>query len=152
MNFREFFTEATTATRYSIEINYRTKTKEVLEASAKIVLGYVSAALKQNGYHIKTLYEESPMRIIISTRNFEEGEWVGIILFNPDNGGKYIIAQGFYNRDRRTASIQSHKQAKGDSPAELASEMRMVMYELKNKKDRHLPSLKPLNLKRGPKK
>jgi hypothetical protein len=152
MNFKEFLlTERTTATRYSVEVNYRTKIKEVLQQHAKIVLGYVSAALKQNGYHIKQVFEDEPIRILVSTRNFEEGEWVGFLIFKPENGGKFQIAQGFYNRDRRTVSLQSWKDSKGDSPADLAAEMRNVMHELKSRQDRHLPKLKPVPLKRGPK-
>ncbi len=151
MNFKEFLNESTTS-RYSVELNFRTKKKEVLEAAGKITLGYVSAALKQNGYHIKQLFDQTPIRIAISTRNFEEGEWVGFLIFYPDNGGKYVIANGFYNRGQKTVSLQTWKDAKGDSPAELAAEMRNVMFELKERKDRHLPTLKPIPLKRGPKK
>jgi hypothetical protein len=95
MNFKEFLlTERTTATRYSVEVNYRTKIKEVLQQHAKIVLGYVSAALKQNGYHIKQVFEDEPIRILVSTRNFEEGEWVGFIIetaeLYPCNPGRTL--------------------------------------------------------------
>ncbi|MCK9458590.1 MAG: hypothetical protein M0R80_03040 [Proteobacteria bacterium] len=151
MNFKEFITESTTS-RYSVEVNYRTRKQEVLEAAGKITLGYVSAALKQNGYHVKQLFDETPIRIVVSTRNFEEGEWVGFLIFYSKDGGKYVIANGFYNRGQKSVSLQTWKDAKGDSPAELAAEMRTVMFELKERKDRHLPSLKPIPLKRGPKK
>ena len=151
MNFKEFITESTTS-RYSVEVNYRTRKQEVLEAAGKITLGYVSAALKQNGYHVKQLFDETPIRIVVSTRNFEEGEWVGFLIFYSKDGGKYVIANGFYNRGQKSVSLQTWKDAKGDSPAELAAEMRTVMFELKERKDRHLPNLKPVPLKRGPKK
>ena len=144
--------ESTTSTRYSIEINFRSKIKEVLDAYAKIVLGYVSAALKQNGYHIKQVFEETPIRIVISSRNWDNGEWVGLVHWHPDHaGGSFMISKGFFNKERKTASIQTTKKADGDSPADIAKEMRNLMHDLKGKPDRHLPSLKPVPLKTGPK-
>jgi hypothetical protein len=145
--------EATTATKYSIEINFRSKIKEVLDNYAKIVLGYVSAALKQNGYHIKQVFEENPIRIIISSRNWDNGEWVGLVHWHPDHaGGSFMISKGFYNKEKRTASIQSTTKSNDDSAAEIAKEMRNIMNNLKGKPDRHISSLKPVSLKRGPKK
>ena len=144
--------ESTTATRYSIEINFRSKIKEVLENYARIVLGYVSAALKQNGYHIKQIFEETPIRIIISSRNWDDGEWVGLVHWHPDHaGGSFMISKGFYNKGRRSASVQNTKKSDGDAPADLAKEMRNIMHDLKGKPDRHIPKLKPVPLKRGPK-
>jgi hypothetical protein len=153
MNFKEFINESATS-RYSVEVNFRTKQKEVLEQAGKITLGYVSAALKNHNppYHVKQNFEQNPIRIVVSTRNFEEGEWVGILAFHPTDNGKYVIANGFYNRGMKTVSLQTWKDAQGDSPAELAAEMINVMAELKGRTDRHLPSLKPVPLKRGPKK
>jgi hypothetical protein len=163
MNFREFvsidentsiselFAEATTATRYSVDVNFRSKAKEVLEAYAKIVLGYVSAALKQNNYHIKQVFDESPMRILVSTRNWDDGEWVGIVSFNPQQQC-FVISKGFYNKDRKTASIQSSQKCSGDSAADIAKEMRNIMHDLKDKPDRHRERLRGVPLKRGPKK
>jgi len=149
-SLKELFNEVTTATRYSVEVNYRSKVKEVMEAYAKIVLGYVSAALKQDNYHVKQVFNESPMRIIISTRNFDDGEWTGIVSFNPHKEC-FIVAKGFYNKDRKTVSVQGSKKCDGDSAAEITKEIRNVMHELKGKKDRHQEKLKPIPLKRGPK-
>ena len=53
-NFNEknnILLESIEHTRYSVEINYRTKKEDVLSGFAKITLGYVSAALKKEGYH-----------------------------------------------------------------------------------------------------
>ena len=50
-------------TRYSVEVNYRSKASEALDAFAKIALGYVSAAMKKNDYHVKHVFDEKPMRI-----------------------------------------------------------------------------------------
>jgi len=149
----QWLNEATTASRYSVDVNFRTDMSEAIEAYAKIALGYVSAALKQNDYHVKHVFDENPLRILVCTRNWDDGEWVGTLLFNPQvEGGSFIIAKGFYNKDRRTASIQSWQKAKGKSPAQVTSEMREVMHELRKKKDRFRPKLKGIPLKRGRKK
>lgn len=148
----KILTEATTSSRYSIEVDFRSKIKAVLQNYAKIVLGYVSAALKQNNYHIKHVYEQEPVRIMVSSRNFDDGEWVGIISFNPDHeGGTFVISKGFYNKDRRTISVQSSSKCKGDSAAEIAAELRNLMHSFKGLKDRHQDKLKPVPFKRGPK-
>lgn len=145
------FTETTTSTRYSIEINYRSNIEEVLDAFAKICLGYVSAALKQNKYHVKHVYDDKPIRILVSSRNWDDGEWSGVVSFNPKNGGSFIISKGFYNKGRRTVSIQSSKKSSADSAVEITKEIRNMMHDLKNKPDRHNDKLKGVNLKRGPK-
>ena len=145
--------EGASATRYSVEVNYRSKAKEVLQAYAKIALGYVSAALKQSGYHVKHVYDEQPLRIMVSSRNWDDGEWIGIVTFNPDHeGGCFVISKGFYNKDRRTSSVQSSKRCDGDSAAEITKELRNMMHGLKDKPDRHREKLKAVPLKRGPKK
>ena len=144
--------ESTTA-KYSVEVNYRTNTKEVLENYAKIALGYVSAIIKSHDLHVKQVYDEKPVRILVSERNWDDGEWVGMIHFHPDHdGGCFIISKGFYNKDRRTISVQNSNKCKADSAAELAKELRNTMHGLKGKPDRHQDKLKPLPLKRGPKK
>ncbi len=150
--FHTWLVEATTNSRYSVEVNYRTKTKEVAEGFAKICLGYVSAAMKQDGYHVKQVYEQEPIRILVSTRNYDDGEWIGIVSFNPNHdGGCFIISKGFYNKDRKTVSIQSNQKCKGDSSAEITAELREIMHKLKETPDNHKDKLKGLNLKRGPK-
>lgn len=140
---------SSTASRYSVEVNFRSKTKEVLEAYAKIVLGYVSAAMKQNGYHVKHVFEHAPVRILVSSRNWDDGEWVGIALWNPEHSC-FIISKGFYNKEKRTVSIQSTQKC-GDSAAEITTELRNMMHNLKGVKDRYIEKLKPVPLKRGPK-
>ena len=151
-SFQSVVLEYTTASRYSVDVNFRTKIKEVLEAYAKISLGYVSAALKQNGYHIKQVFEESPLRIMVSSRNWDDGEWAGMIHFHPDHdGGTFVISKGFYNRDRNTVSIQSSVKAEGDSAADITKQVRNMMHNLRGQKDRHIEKLRPLPMKRGPK-
>ena len=141
-----------TATRYSIEVNYRSTVKEVAEMFAKICLGYVSAALKQSGYHVKHVYEDKPIRILVSSRNWDDGEWAGVVSFNSDHeGGCFVISKGFYNKDKRTVSVQSNKKCAGDSAAEIATELRNLMNTVKGEPDRQREKLKPGLLKRGPK-
>jgi hypothetical protein len=144
--------EATTATRYSIEVNYRSKIKEVAESFAKIALGYVSAAMKGHDYHVKHVYDETPIRILVSSRNWDDGEWVGVVTFNSDHeGGCFVISKGYYNKNRRTVSVQSNSKCKGDSAADIAKELHNMMHSLKGKPGRHQDKLKPVPLKRGPK-
>jgi hypothetical protein len=168
MDFREYIdfadtitdqttlAEASTATRYSIEVNFRSEKPEILKAFSKICLGYVSAAMKQSGYHVKQVYEEEPIRLIISTRNWDDGEWVGMVHFHPEHdGGCFIISKGFYNKNRvpPTVSIQSTKKCDGDSAAEIVKELRNAMHKLRQEPDKtqERQTLKKIPLKRGPK-
>jgi len=142
--------EAVETSRYSIEVNYRTKKDEVLEGFAKITLGYVSAALKKNGYHTKHVFSEKPLRLLVSTRNWDDGEWVGAVTWNSEHAC-FVISKGFYNRERRTISIQTNKKCDADNAAEIAKELNNMMHHLKDQPDRHQEKLKPVPLKRGPK-
>lgn len=150
--FNNLLNEYAGTTRYSVEVNYRTNTEEALEAFAKIALGYVSATVKGDSYnyHVKHVFNEKPVRIIIASRNWEDGEWVGIVSFSPQNRC-FMLSKGFYNKDRRTVSIQNTKQCAGTSAAEVAREAINFMHELKGQKDRTHDKLKPVPLKRGPK-
>ena len=144
--------EATTASRYAIDVNYRTKTNEVAANFAKIALGYVSAALKQNGYHTKHVWDVDPVRLLVSSRNWDDGEWIVEVHFHPDyEGGSFVVCKGFYNKDRKTASIVSRKKSDGTSAAAIANEVRSLMNELQGQPDRHLEKLRPVKLKTGPK-
>jgi hypothetical protein len=139
-----------TSTRYSVEINYRSKKKEVLLAFAKIILGYISAALKQNGYHIKHVFDEEPQRIIVSTRNYDDGEYTLLISYNPQQEC-FIISKGFYNQERKSVSVTNSEVAKGYSAAEIVQQVRNIMFELQKLPDRHQEKMNPVPLKRGPK-
>lgn len=158
MNFKQWcnidentsLSETVTNTRYSIETNFRSKIKDMLEGFAKIALGYVSAALKQSNYHVKHVYDESPIRILVSSRNWDDGEWVGVVHFNPEHEC-FMISKGFYNKDRKTVSIQATQKCPGDSAAAITKELRNMMFDLKGKPDRHKDKLKGIPMKRGPK-
>jgi hypothetical protein len=150
---KKLLLEYANTSRYSVEVNYRTKKTEILEGFAKICLGYVSAFIKQHNYHVKQVYENKPLRLIISSRNWDDGEWTSMIYFHPEyDGGSFIICKGFYNRENKTISIQSKTKCKGDSAAEIASELLDLMETLKNKTNKHTQHLKGIPLKRGPKK
>jgi len=142
---------ATTNTRYSVEVNYRTTMDQVLEGAAKIILGYVSAAMKQSEFHTKHVYDASPLRVMISSRNWDDGEWVGIVSYDQKENC-FTVANGFYNRDRKTVSIQNSKKCSGDNSAEIVRELRNQMYKNSQLPDRQREKLNPVPLKTGPKK
>lgn len=137
-------------TRYSVEINFRTRTDEVLHHAAKVTLGYASAALKKMDLHVKQVFEQDPVRIMVSARNWDDGEWVCTVSWNPSKK-KYIISKGFYNKDRKTVSISDSKDSDATNAAEIAREVRNIMHSLKDLPDRHVEKLKKVPLKRGPK-
>lgn len=138
-------------TRYSVEVNYRTKSIEVLKGFAKIALGYVSAAMKKRGFHVKQVFEEDPIRIVVSSRNWDDGEWVGMIHYR-DGEACFIASNGFYNKDRRTVSVQRSEKCSDDTPSGMTKELINMMHSLKSKPDRHREKLNPVKLKTGPKK
>ena len=142
---------SSTSARYSVEVNYRSTIDEVLKGAAKIILGYVSAAMKQNDYHIKQVYDEMPLRVLVSSRNWDDGEWVGLVSYNPKHNC-FVVSKGFYNRDKKTVSLQGDStRCSGDNAAEIVKELRNKMHSLKSEPDRWQTKLKPVPLKRGPK-
>lgn len=143
-------TESADSTRYSVEVNYRTKADEVLDAHAKIVLGYVSAGLKQHNYHIKHVYTDKPIRILVSSRNWDDGEWVVVVSWNHEHRC-FIVSKGFYNKDRNTISVQKSEKCQGENAFEITKQVYNMMHELKGQPDRHIYPYKPVPLKRGPK-
>lgn len=157
LNFREFLQpelfylhESANATRYSIEVNYRTTGDETLDAFAKIALGYVSAGIKQYNYHVKHVYTDKPLRVLISTRNWDDGEWVVVVSWNSKDKC-FIISKGFFNKDKKTVAIQHSEKCKGDNAGDITKQVYNMIYDLKNKPDRFTSKLKPVPLKRGPK-
>lgn len=137
-------------TRYSVEINYRTNSDEVLEGFAKIGLGYVSAAMKKNGYHVRQVFDEDPIRIIVSSRNWDDGEWAGLITYNKKENC-FIISNGFYNKERKSVAVQRSEKCTEKTPSGLTKQLINMMHTLKNKPDRHQEKLRPVKMKRGPK-
>jgi Zn-finger protein len=122
----------------------------VLKNAAKITLGYVSASLKKSGTHVKQVFEEDPLRILISSRNWDDGEWVCVVSWNPEHKC-YIISKGFYNKDRKSVSVQSSKNCDADNASEIVGQIRNTMHSLKDQPDRQVVKLKKVPMKRGPK-
>jgi Zn-finger protein len=137
-------------TRYSVEVNFRTRTDEVLTHAAKITLGYASAALKKHDFHVKQVFEEDPLRILVSSRNWDDGEWVCVVSWNPKHKC-YVVSKGFYNKDRKTVSVQDSKHCDAENASEIVAQVRNIMHNLKDKPDRHVEKLKKVPMKRGPK-
>jgi len=146
---KKIFVESSQTSRYSISVDYRTNKEDVMEAFAKLVLGYVSAGLKKMGLHTKHVFEEKPLRLLVSSRNWDDGEWTGVISWS-DKEKCFLISKGFYNKERKTISVQSTKKC-ADNASEIAKEVKNMMHHLKDQPDRHQEKLKPVNLKRGPK-
>jgi len=136
--------------RYSVEVNFRTKIDEILDGYAKICLGYVSAALKKYDLHVKHVFEEKPFRILVSARNWDDGEWACVVSWHHKDKD-FVISKGFYNKDRKTVSVQSSKHIDADNASSITQQVRNVMHDLKDKPDRHVEKLKRVPLKRGPK-
>jgi Zn-finger protein len=137
-------------TRYSVEVNFRTKIDEVMKNAAKITLGYASAALKKAEFHVRQVFEEDPLRILVSNRNWDDGEWVCLVSWNPEHKC-FVISKGFYNKDRKSVSVQGSKHCNAENASEIANEVKNMMHSLKDKPDRHVEKLKKAPLKRGPK-
>jgi hypothetical protein len=137
-------------TRYSVEVNFRTSTDEVLKNAAKITLGFASAALKKQDFHVKQVFEQEPFRILISSRHWDNGEWVCVVSWNSKQKC-YVISKGFYNKDRKTVSVQDSKECDAETASEIVSQVRNTMHSLKDKPDRHIEKLKKVPMKRGPK-
>jgi hypothetical protein len=137
-------------TRYSVEVNFRTRTAEVLKHAAKITLGYASAALKKMDFHVKQVFEQDPLRIIVSSRKWDDGEWVGVASWNPEHKC-YVISKGFYNKDRKSISVQGSKHCDAENASEIVVQIKNLMHNLKDQPDRQVEKLKKVPLKRGPK-
>ena len=137
-------------TRYSVEVNFRTRTDEVLKNAAKIMLGYASAGLKRKDFHVKQVFEEAPFRILVSARNWDDGEWVGVVSWNNESNC-YVISKGFYNKNRKSVSVQQSKNCNAENAAEIVYEVINMMHNLKDVPDKHVEKLKAVPMKRGPK-
>jgi hypothetical protein len=143
--------EAIEHTRYSVEINYRTKKEDVLSGFAKITLGYVSAALKKEGYHVKLIFDEEPYRIIVTARNWDDGGWCALISYNHKLD-MFVLSKGFYNKSKKTVSVVDSEKIDGDlNASSMTYKLKNVMDDIKHKPDNHKEKLKGINLKRGPK-
>ncbi len=136
--------------RYSVEVNFRTRTEEVLLMAAKITLGFASAALKKADFHVKQVFEVTPYRILVTQRNWDDGSWTVVVSWDEKNHC-YMISKGFYSKDRKTVSVQKTEKCKAENASEIAAEVKRMLHSLKNEPDRHIEQLKKVPFKRGPK-
>lgn len=131
-NFKNWrvLNEYADTSRYSIEVNFKTTAEEILEAYAKISLGYVSSAIKKLGFHTKHIYTETPIRLMVSAGKWEEGE--NIVIISWDKGNKcFALSNGLYNKTKRTVSIKKVSKCSGKDAAEIYSEVFQKLQELK---------------------
>ncbi len=152
MKFTEWYSLREDASRYSVAVNYKTNMEDVLDGFAKIALSYVSAGMKNCGYHVKLVFDNEPLRILVSSRNWDDGEWVGMISFNPEvDKGCFVTSKGFYNKSRKSVMVQSSEKCPCEKPSEMVKHLKDIMDNLKSKKDKHVEKLKAVPMKRGPK-
>lgn len=140
------------STRYSVEVNFRTKLKEVMESYARIALGYVSAALKQSDIHVKQVFDDGLIRILASSRNWDDGSWVVVVSWNPHHNC-FVMTKGFFNKMNKQVSFKSGSEVrcKTDNASEITTQIKSLLHQLKDQPDRHVEKLKRVPLKRGPK-
>jgi hypothetical protein len=106
--------------------------------------------MKNCGYHVKVVFNNNPLRVLVSSRNWDDGEWVSVVTFNPEMNC-FIIAKGSYNKDKKTVSIHSSRKCDGKSASEITKDLRNQMEKVKKEKPIGSNTLQPANLKRGPK-
>jgi len=142
--------EKVESSRYAVEVDFTTTLDQASHGFAKIALGYVSSCLKKLGYHCRLVFSEKPLRIIVSSRNWDDGEWVGMITYN-EGLGMFVLSKGYYNKLDKTVDIQSKKQLdKPYSGQNMAEKLKSMMMDLKKESPRP-PQQLLINLKRGPK-
>ena len=151
-NFKEWkiINEYADVSRYSIEVNFKTKAEEVIEAYSKIALGYVSAAIKRTGYHTKHVYTEKPTRLLVSLNKWDDGEWIVVVSWD-DQKKCFALSTGFYNKMKQTVSIKETTKCMGEDASEIYKELFNKLSSLKNEQSRKSLSLNPAKKKRGPK-
>lgn len=142
--------EKVEASRYAVEVDFKTTADEANFGFAKIALGYVSSCLKKMGYHVKLVFTEKPLRVIVSSRNWDDGEWVGIISYNSQYN-TFVLSKGNFNKSDKTVSLKSSTyMQKPFSGKNLSEKLKSMMDDLKKEKNIKKPEI-VINLKRGPK-
>jgi hypothetical protein len=145
-NKNQKFDEGSQNSRYSVEVNFDTTKDDCLISYAKILLGYISAAMKKMNYHVKLVFSENPLRLIVASRNWDDGEWVGMISYN-EGKDHFTISKGFYNKLNKTVSVEETNILENPINAKILShKLRDIMKNLEDKKDRFVPSFKKLRI------
>jgi hypothetical protein len=142
--------EKVEASRYAVEVDFRTTQDEANFGFAKIALGYVSSTLKKMGYHVKLVFSEKPLRVIVSSRNWDDGEWVGMISYNSQHN-VFVLSKGNFNKSDRTVTLQkSTAIEKPFSGKNMSEKLKSLMDDLKKEKPVKKMEIN-IKLKRGPK-
>jgi hypothetical protein len=142
--------ERVETSRYAVEVNFRTTMDEANHGFAKIALGYISAALKKMGYHVKLVFSEKPLRVIVSTRNWDDGEWVGMISYNNPLAC-FVLSKGYFNKMNKTVRVTCSEKIDGQiSSANMAEKLKNTVDKLKDLPEKPLPDVR-IHMKRGPK-
>jgi len=142
--------EKVESSRYAVEVNYRTTVDEMNHGFAKIALGYVSAALKKMNYHVKLVFSEKPLRVIVSSRNWDDGEWVGMISYNNELDC-FVLSKGHYNKMKKSVIVTEKEKVEGKiSAEEMSNKLYKKMQELKSLPDKKKDTIH-VSHKRGPK-
>lgn len=141
--------EKVESSRYAVEVDFRTTIDEANFGFAKIALGYVSSCLKKMGFHIKLVFSEKPLRVIVSSRNWDDGEWVGMISYNSQLN-MFVLSKGYFNKSDKTVSVQnSEKIDRPHSAQHMSQKLKELMDNLKKQPARKQNPI-TINLKRGP--
>ena len=149
INYNDFIkklNEGSQNIRYSVEVNFDTPKEDCLVSYAKIVLGYVSAAMKKMNYHVKLVFSHKPLRLIVASRNWDDGEWVGMISYNEEKD-HFTLSKGFYNKLKKTVAVQDTSTISDAVNAKILSyKLRDMMKDLEGKKDRFTPEFRKLRI------
>jgi hypothetical protein len=142
--FDENLNEGSQNSRYSVEVNFDTTKDDCLISYAKIMLGYISAAMKKMNYHVKLIFSQKPLRLIVASRNWDDGEWVGMVSYNEQKD-HFTISKGFYNKLNKTVSVEETKILDNPINAKILShKLRDMMKDLEGTKDRFVPSFRKM--------
>lgn len=150
-DFVNWLINESNSTRYSVEINFRTKIDEALINYAKISLGYASAGLKKADLHVKQVFDDNLPRIMVSQRNWDDGTWCVVYSWNS-NQKCYFVSKGFFRKDTKSIVKQGEsKKSDATNASEIVNEIKNLMHQLKDKPDKHIAKMKRVPLKSGPK-
>jgi len=137
------------SSRYSVQIDFQTTAEKAHDDFAKLVLGFLSAALKAKNFQVKKVFEKEPIRIVVSSRNFQEGEIIAVVSHHNDDSC-FVYTKCYYNKDRETATKISSEKIPGDNSA--SSIFKFVyakMNSIKDEKPHHI-HLNPVKGQTGP--
>ncbi len=146
--YKNCISEGSQNVRYSVEINYDTSNKDVKSGFAKICLGYISAALKKMEFHTKIILSHKPFRVIVSSRNWDDGEWVGMITYNDDLDC-FVVSRGHYNKMNKTVVVEKSIKMPSDySAKDVSKYVYQMMKDLKGVKNKHFPEYRKVHVRK----